>query len=70
VDNGLGIEAEQLSRLGERFVRAAGGCAEGSGIGLNASISMIALHGGTLRLTSDGLGQGTTAEVRLPLRRA
>jgi signal transduction histidine kinase len=68
-DNGVGIDAAQLNRLGERFVRAAEGrgMPEGSGIGLNTSIGIVALHGGTLRLFSAGIGHGATAEIRLPL---
>jgi signal transduction histidine kinase len=71
-DNGVGIAVDQLAQLGRRFVRAASGALapEGSGIGLNASIGILALHGGSLRLSSAGLGHGTTAEIRLPLHTA
>jgi signal transduction histidine kinase len=68
IDNGPGIAPEQLKTIGERFRRVAGGAdaPEGYGIGLNTSIGIVTLHGGTLQLTSAGLGQGATAEMRLP----
>jgi signal transduction histidine kinase len=68
-DDGVGMSEDQLAHLHRRFVRSAedGAAPEGIGVGLSASAGIIALHGGTLRLTSPGLGHGTTAEVRLPL---
>ena len=69
IDNGPGIAAEQIATLGERYRRIVTGVGtpEGSGIGLNASIGIVALHGGSLQIMSAGLGQGATVEVRLPL---
>jgi signal transduction histidine kinase len=69
-DNGIGISAEQLPHLFERFFqgqrtpdRAHGGL----GIGLALVESLIQLHGGTVRAESAGLGKGSAFEVRIPL---
>jgi signal transduction histidine kinase len=67
-DTGIGIAAEELPRVLERFHRvegAAGRSAEGSGIGLALVQELVQLHGGTLEAESE-LGVGTTFRVRLP----
>jgi signal transduction histidine kinase len=67
-DNGPGIAAEDIARLGRPFEQ---GCAvmangmKGSGLGLAIANSLVELHGGTLRLKSRP-GQGATALVTLP----
>lgn len=67
-DNGTGIAADDLRRIGERFFRVAQGTErpEGSGIGLSCSTRIVALSGGELLVDSAGLGRGTTVTVRLP----
>lgn len=68
-DTGRGIAAEHLPHLGERFYRvdeARTDESEGTGLGLSIAYNIIALHGGTLKLTSMP-GQGTTAHLMLPL---
>jgi PAS domain S-box-containing protein len=63
-DEGAGIPAEILGRLGEWFFttrRAAGG----TGLGLHVARSIAARHGGTLEITSV-VGRGTTVVVTLP----
>ncbi|MEO7912903.1 MAG: HAMP domain-containing sensor histidine kinase [Roseiflexaceae bacterium] len=67
-DNGPGIAAEQLARLGQRFARVADGSGEveGTGLGLNFCIGIMNLHGGAFEITSPGLGQGTLVTLRLP----
>ncbi|HET8541878.1 MAG TPA: ATP-binding protein, partial [Anaeromyxobacter sp.] len=69
-DDGIGIEAELLPRIFGTFVqgkqpphRARGGL----GLGLTLVRSLVELHGGTVRATSDGPGRGSTFEVRLPV---
>ncbi len=67
-DTGSGIPADQLPRLGERFYRldpARTGGANGVGLGLAIVRSIMALHGGALRLESR-LGVGTTASLVFP----
>ena len=68
-DNGRGIAKEQLPLVFERFYRVDPDHAEaagGTGLGLAIARSIVETHGGTLSATSDGLGHGTTFEIRLP----
>lgn len=48
VDNGVGVEPQQLARLSERFYRPAGQSQLGSGLGLSIANRISALHGLTL----------------------
>jgi signal transduction histidine kinase len=67
-DNGPGIAAEDIARLGRPFEQ---GCAvmangmKGSGLGLAIANSLVELHGGTLKLQSRP-GGGAIALVALP----
>lgn len=66
-DNGSGISAEDLKRLGRPYQQAHGKGASrpaGTGLGLALSKRLIQQHGGTLRLES-ALGKGTTATFDL-----
>jgi signal transduction histidine kinase len=70
-DSGIGIAAEHLPHLGERFYRvdkARSREAGGTGLGLSIARSIAEVHGGTLTLSSI-LEQGTTATLVLPLVR-
>jgi signal transduction histidine kinase/ActR/RegA family two-component response regulator len=69
-DTGVGIEAEFMPQLFERFrqsqpttTRSSGGL----GLGLSIVRQLIDLHGGTVSAHSDGRGKGATFVVRLPL---
>jgi signal transduction histidine kinase len=69
-DSGIGIAAEQLSRIFDMFMqldtsleRSAGGL----GIGLTLVKSFVEMHDGTVEVHSPGVGQGTEFVVRLPL---
>lgn len=68
-DNGRGIAAADLARLGQKFTRLNAGehDPEGMGLGLNFCIGILRLSNGSLELTSPGVGQGATATIRLPL---
>jgi signal transduction histidine kinase len=70
-DTGHGIAAEDLERIFESFTRIipASGDPGGMGIGLSLVANLVRLHDGTVRARSDGPGQGSEFEVRLPLRR-
>jgi len=68
-DTGVGVAAEELPRLFERFHRVEGAQArthEGSGIGLALAQELVHLHGGTISVES-APGAGTTFTVRAPL---
>ena len=52
VDNGLGVEPEQLNRLSERFYRPAGQSQLGSGLGLSIANRIAELHGLKLEFTN------------------
>jgi signal transduction histidine kinase len=71
-DTGIGIAAEHLAHLGERFYRvdkARSREAGGTGLGLSIARSIAHAHGGTLTLTSVP-EQGTTATLMLPVVQA
>ena len=61
-DNGPGIAADVLARLGEPFFTTR---AQGTGLGLHLSRQLIQGAGGTLELESRE-GEGTTVRVELP----
>ena len=66
-DHGVGIPAEDLPHVFERFYRADNvGDVQGTGIGLASVREIVEQHGGTAVATS-AQGQGTTITVRLPL---
>lgn len=68
-DNGLGIPSEMKERIFEIFAQVDehrdhdGG---GLGIGLALARQLVALHGGSLLVASDGHGRGSTFTVRFP----
>ncbi|MFF2554920.1 SpoIIE family protein phosphatase [Nocardia sp. NPDC058058] len=67
-DTGIGIPADELPHIFERFrqVRNSGGRShEGSGIGLALVSELAALHGGTATVTSE-LGRGSVFTVEFP----
>ena len=69
-DNGVGIAADDLPRVFERFFRADPARARdpgGTGLGLPIARWIAEQHGGRLELDSR-LGRGTTAKIRLPLK--
>ena len=68
-DTGTGIAASELPRVFERFHRVEGARSrtnEGSGIGLALVHDLVALHGGTIDMTSE-LGKGTAVAIALPI---
>jgi signal transduction histidine kinase/DNA-binding response OmpR family regulator len=67
-DTGIGIPAQELPKLFERFHRvegAQGRSFEGSGIGLALVQELVRLHGGRISVDST-VGRGTTFTVALP----
>ena len=67
-DSGVGISAEDLSRLGRPFEQAGDSDQRqaGSGLGLSLVRAFARLHGGDMVLQST-LGEGTTVTVRMPV---
>ncbi len=66
-DYGLGIDADELERIGERFFRAKTSTGiEGTGIGLNLIKTLVEMHDGTIMVESTK-GKGSTFVVRLPV---
>lgn len=67
-DEGIGIPAEDLPHVFDRFFRATNVPADisGTGIGLAAVRQIVEQHGGTVSAESE-VGQGSTFAVRLPL---
>ena len=70
VDNGVGISPELMPRIFDLFVqsdrtldRAQGGL----GIGLAVVKRLVEMHGGRVTAHSDGVGKGSSFEIRLPL---
>jgi signal transduction histidine kinase/DNA-binding response OmpR family regulator len=71
-DTGVGIPAETLPRVFERFHRVEGSRSrshEGSGIGLALVRELVSMHGGTVAVASR-VERGTTFTVTIPTGRA
>jgi histidine kinase len=69
-DTGIGIAAEHLPFLWERFYRvdkSRTSASGGSGIGLTIARHLVEAHGGRLWASSPGPGQGSTFACTLPL---
>ena len=70
IDDGIGIDAADLPHVFDRFYRtdqARDRRIGGSGLGLAIARAIVEAHGGTIAVESDGLGQGATVTIRLPL---
>ena len=68
-DTGLGITAESLPRVFERFWQADGTQTRGhGGLGLGLALvrSLVELHGGRVTARSEGVNRGATFEIVLP----
>jgi CheY-like chemotaxis protein len=69
-DTGMGISPDILPTIFEPFTqsqRTLDRAQGGMGLGLSVVRALVQLHDGQVTVTSPGLGQGTTFEVRLPL---
>ena len=72
IDDGIGIDPADLPHVFDRFYRTdqsrSRGIA-GTGLGLAITQAIVEAHGGTIAVTSGGLGQGVAATIRLPLNK-
>ena len=72
IDNGIGIPAEDLPHVFDRFYRTDQSRSRGiggTGLGLAITQAIVEAHGGTVTVVSDGPGQGVTVTFRLPLNK-
>ncbi|PPS40264.1 ATP-binding protein [Chroococcidiopsis sp. TS-821] len=67
VDTGVGITADFLPHVFERFRQAESTSVKGLGLGLAIARHLVELHKGTIHAESAGEGQGATFIVKLPL---
>ena len=70
IDDGIGIHAADLPHVFDRFYRtdqSRSRGVSGTGLGLAITRAIVEAHGGTITVTSDGLGQGVTVAISLPL---
>jgi PAS domain S-box-containing protein len=69
-DTGIGIDAQFLPQVFDRFRQADASTTRshgGLGLGLSIAKQLVELHGGTLHASSDGPGRGATFVARLPI---
>ncbi len=70
IDTGVGMPPEMLCRVFDLFAQAdrtLDRSEGGLGIGLTVARKLAEMHGGTIAVSSEGLGKGATFTVRLPL---
>ena len=71
-DDGIGIHDADLPHVFDRFYRTDQSRSRGiggTGLGLAITRAIVEAHGGTITVASDGLGQGVTVTIRLPLNK-
>ena len=72
IDDGIGLDAADLPHVFDRFYRTDQSRSrgiDGKGLGLAITRAIVEAHGGTITATSDGLGQGVSVTIRLPLNK-
>jgi two-component system sensor histidine kinase KdpD len=68
-DSGPGLTEDELAHVGERFFRGMrhSSLASGSGLGLWIAKAFVAANGGRLHAASQGIDQGATVSIYIPL---
>lgn len=68
-DNGSGIEAQNLENIFEAFWQKNSVNRSGSGVGIGLSLTkrIIEMHGGTIKVESEGQGKGSAFTICMPL---
>jgi signal transduction histidine kinase len=65
-DSGIGIAADELPHISERFYRGTNSAGQnGSGIGLAIAEELVRGHHGTMHISSEA-GHGTEVTIQLP----
>jgi NtrC-family two-component system sensor histidine kinase KinB len=64
-DTGVGIPADALPHIFERFVQVPGATRGGAGLGLSIAQTIVAAHGGTITAVSEP-GRGSVFTITLP----
>ena len=70
-DDGFGIDPADLPHIFDRFYRTDQSRSRGvvgTGLGLAITRAIIEAHGGTIAVTSDGIGRGVSVTVRVPVK--
>jgi PAS domain S-box-containing protein len=71
IDTGRGIEADFIPYVFDRFRQADSTTRRkygGLGLGLSIAKQLMELHGGTVKVESDGVGKGAIFTVEMPIR--
>lgn len=66
-DDGEGVDPDLLEVIFEPFRRVTKSSTAGLGLGLSIVKNIVELHGGKVAAKSEGLGQGLTVSVSLPI---
>jgi signal transduction histidine kinase len=69
-DNGIGIPADLIPRIFDRFFQVDGSSTRavgGLGLGLSIVRSIVEMHGGRVWAQSAGQGKGSTFTIELPI---
>lgn len=73
IDTGVGLNKDQMTKLFKKFgmlkesYASNGDAAQGTGLGLYISKSIVELHGGKIWVESDGHGKGSTFSFTVPV---
>jgi len=70
IDTGIGVSQETQAHLFQKFVQAEGGHAReygGTGLGLVICKHLMEMMNGTVQLSSEGEGKGTTLTISMPI---
>ena len=69
-DNGIGIENNKIDSIFELFEQSghvSDRVQDGLGIGLSLVRALVRLHGGEVQAQSEGVGEGSIFEIKLPI---
>jgi signal transduction histidine kinase len=68
-DEGMGLSPEESARVFELFAQGERSQRQGAGLGIGLALvkQLAEVHGGSVRVSSEGIGKGATFEVKLPL---